>query len=335
MAQVVQQYVTHAFKKCEVIALMSTRGKRDWASPLLWLAALMRLTQLRFSRRKTVAVFHISQGGSMVREGTLAWFAKEILGLHTIMHIHGSQFVDFGNKHTRLARFALSHADRVLTLTSETSDAAKLLVPPETPVSMVRNAVSNARYQVPKENIILFAGEVGYRKGIDTLLTAWTMLQDSTRNWELLVAGPIKLDEDTLCVKGVQILGPLNGDTVKKLEARASIAVLPSRDEALPMFLIEAMAHGCAVIGTDVGQVAELLDGAGILIEPDSPEQLARALLGLMEDDRERAALGKSALEKFQRNYSMTTIADDLVAEWLSAERNGAAPQEKVPGEIG
>ena len=47
------------------------------------------------------------------------------------------------------------------------------------------------------------------------------------------------------------------------------LASLPSRAEALPMFLLEALANGCAVLGSTAGGIPELLSGgAGIVVPP-------------------------------------------------------------------
>ena len=67
------------------------------------------------------------------------------------------------------------------------------------------------------------------------------------------------------------MLGTVERDEVLRRLSRAAIPVLPSRYEALPMSLLEAMAHGCAVVATPVRQVEELVDGCGVLLPASAP----------------------------------------------------------------
>jgi glycosyltransferase involved in cell wall biosynthesis len=113
------------------------------------------------------------------------------------------------------------------------------------------------------------------QKGIDILLTALAALpQEGLRRWELIVAGwgdELESDRALAVDLGlgdrVRWLGPMDfPEAIQHFD----VLVLPSRSEALPMVLIEAMMSGVPVMASAVGSVPELLhDGAhGVLVEP-------------------------------------------------------------------
>jgi glycosyltransferase involved in cell wall biosynthesis len=107
-------------------------------------------------------------------------------------------------------------------------------------------------------------------------------------------------------------------DAVQQALATASIAVLPSREEAFPMFLVEAMAQGCAIVATDVGGVRELLGEAGLLVRADDADALGDALTRLISEPGTRAefagASAARAAERFDAGRVARQWADTYAA---------------------
>ncbi|HEY7283970.1 MAG TPA: glycosyltransferase family 4 protein [Vicinamibacterales bacterium] len=105
--------------------------------------------------------------------------------------------------------------------------------------------------------------------------------------------------------------------------ARASdIFVLPSRTEAFPNALIEAMAGGLPCIATRTGGIPEIVqDGqTGLLVRVDDQVDLARALCRVMSDERLAADLGAAASRHVISTYSferMTSAFEHLYAAEL------------------
>jgi glycosyltransferase involved in cell wall biosynthesis len=218
----------------------------------------------------------------------------------------------------------LSAASIVFSLTAATNQlVADLLTtaPKNKRPRLVRvmNAVALPRRIPEKEQFVLVAGELGLRKGTDVLLKAWSTVTPQHPGWTLRMAGPladgITNDEH---IPGIVMLGVLPRSEVLALQGRAAIAVLPSRHEALPMFLIESMAHECATIATPVGQVRDLLADAGLLVEVGDETSLADALDRLMTNEDERRMLGTKARQKIRAHYSEEAVSMQLESEWLS-----------------
>src|SRR5207237_217890 len=103
-------------------------------------------------------------------------------------------------------------------------------------------------------------------------------------------------------------------ETMRFLGARRDIPVLnrlldlfvlPSREEACPMALLEAMAAGRTAVATHVGGTPEVVTHAvdGWLVPPDDPMALSQALLMLLEDPARRAAMGAAARQKVATQF--------------------------------
>jgi glycosyltransferase involved in cell wall biosynthesis len=89
--------------------------------------------------------------------------------------------------------------------------------------------------------------------------------------------------------------------------AAVDLVLHPSRHEAFPTALLEAMAAGVPVIATSVGGIPEIVsDGEdGILVpSPPEPEGVAAALAALLEDDARRRQMGECGRERFAREFS-------------------------------
>jgi glycosyltransferase involved in cell wall biosynthesis len=104
----------------------------------------------------------------------------------------------------------------------------------------------------------------------------------------------------------------------RDLLAAVDALVQPSRFEGMPLAIVEAMLAGLAVVASDVGSVAELIGGgAGVLVPPDDPAALARALADV-RDPAYRRRLGAQARACALERYTVERMAGryaDLYAE--------------------
>jgi len=101
--------------------------------------------------------------------------------------------------------------------------------------------------------------------------------------------------------------------------AEWDIFVMPSRTDAFPLAVLEAMAMGLPVVATRVGGIPEQLgDDAGVLVEPDDVEALATEVLRLAGAPELRAQLGEAARLRHQRMFTLERQAERLDSVYRS-----------------
>jgi glycosyltransferase involved in cell wall biosynthesis len=95
-------------------------------------------------------------------------------------------------------------------------------------------------------------------------------------------------------------------DEVPARLADADIFVLPSRSEAFPNAVLEAMAAGLPIVASAVGGILELIDDArtGVLVPPGDAGALADGLCGMMADAALATRLGDAARAEARARYS-------------------------------
>jgi glycosyltransferase involved in cell wall biosynthesis len=322
MAQVLEEYKSWSFVQCDVQIVASTRGKGEPISFSLWLGAARRLVRAALRRHPLVVVVHMSQRGSFIREGSLAWLSH-LLRVATAVHIHGSGFVPFASRFPRIARWGLAPAHTIFALTDETQEAVRAIKGSKA-ISLVaiNNAVGEPLECPPaKQQIVIFGGEVGRRKGVHVLLEAWRKVNAQSPEWKLLIAGAEANDFVIERTRGVEFLGAVSRNKLQQLESVASIAVLPSFNEAMPIFLIESMARKCSIVSTDVGQIPDLVGDAGIIVPPGDVDALSDALIRLITNPPKMRQLGDKGYNRYRNRFSADAVAAELESEWLNLAR--------------
>lgn len=319
MTQVVNGYLNWRFER-SLLKVIVTRDGSKWMNAIsVFLMGLINFLKVSDTSRN-VFVIHLSQGGSFIREGCLLFLAS-MRGFGTVAHIHGSRFVEFSQRSPRLVRFILSRASKIIVLSDATFDSVSKLIPRER-ILLVPNAVPAGLPSV-KEKRIVFGGSVSYRKGVDVLISAWISLDDK-QGWQLDIAGPIA-DKDIVPaqISDTNFLGAVSHEKLMSMLERSSVAILPSRDEAMPMFILEALARNNCVISTRVGGIPKLLENnRGVLVEAGNVDQLRDAIAKVIHGEIYRQEVADAGRKSFDASFSATTIYPRVEDLWLSVIPN-------------
>lgn len=321
MTQVINDYLSWSFPRFRQ-ELITTRASGRVATARLFFAAWRAIGRLR-PQDAPVIVAHLSQRGAFVREGALAVRARR-RGLAVVAQLHGSSFPQFSQRHPRLTRWVLQNAHVVHVLSTETATAvAELGVRSE--VVLVPNAVGESP-AAAKRNVVVFGGALSRRKGVDVLFEAWRLLAPD--QWELVAAGPvIEPDLTTNLPDHVWVPGHLQRDELRDVLAGARIAVLPSVDEAMPLFVLEALASEAAMIATPVGGIPTVIDESnGILVTVGDSAALAAALEALMTNHARRETIARAGRETWRDRYSPEAVIPQLESVWGRALLLAARP---------
>ena len=177
-----------------------------------------------------------------------------------------------------------------------------------------RGQAENIPHGLPKEEFLLFVGELSRDKGLPPLLRAYESL--GRKRPPLLLVGRRMPDTPSHFPDGAQMCAEWPHDQVMAAFRRCLFAVLPSIClDACPTTVLEAMASGCPVVATTTGGVVDMIvDGKnGLLVPPGDEYKLADAMARLLNDSDLRAQLAASAQEHVHR-FTASAVAERLEA---------------------
>jgi glycosyltransferase involved in cell wall biosynthesis len=261
-------------------------------------------------RARTAGVHvHASEGFDLIRTLLLLGVARR-RRIPSVVTLHGAHFMREVGRAPRLVRAVMTRASAVTALSDEVHDAARRLGARR--LSLLPNPV---QLQPPAVDVslrgqVLFAGEIGPRKGVDVLLRAWSSVHQACPDLSLLLVGPVA--EPALLASlpaGVRHAGALPHSAVIDELSKSCLAVLPSRAEAMPVFLLEAMAAGVPVVATPVGAVETTVGGAGRVVPVDDPGALAASMIWFAERPDQVEEAGRIGQCLVARRFSPEAFA--------------------------
>jgi len=170
----------------------------------------------------------------------------------------------------------------------------------------------------------LYVGGYHPRKGVDRLLDVFTGLRRAgklsgrlvlTGSREYFSAAFRKQVEEAVAEGLVEERGYVSDEMLATLLAGARALVYPSKFEGFGLPPLEAMALGCPVITTRGTSLPEVCGDAAVYVDPDDPNDFARALVALEQDDglrRDRKERGLRQAARFQWEKAAETYLEAL-----------------------
>ncbi len=157
---------------------------------------------------------------------------------------------------------------------------------------------------------VIYVARLHSKKGHDTLIRAWTVLNSKQKAELILVGdGPLELELRDMA-KATPSIHPIvftgNVNNVLPLLQAAHVGVFPSLNEGLPLSLLEKMSCGLPVIVSSIPEFKTIIQEGvnGLFFEVENTAQLSERLKILIEDPELRKALGANAREFVLSNFS-------------------------------
>ena len=174
----------------------------------------------------------------------------------------------------------------------------------------------------PDKFYVVNIASVERRKGQDVLLESIAMLPDDIRSqFEVYLVGRAleqtyyrALAKRFKNLKNVHFVGEVNHPTALAYLQAADVFALPSRDEVLPLILLEAMALGKGIVVSRVGGIAEVIEHGinGLLVEPANVRVLAQSLELLYNNREVLAQLGSQAQTTYTERLTLTHFGQEF-----------------------
>jgi O-antigen biosynthesis protein len=243
----------------------------------------------------------------------------------------------------REIRAALLHATSIVT---PSRSAAQVLD------GLTRARIEVVPYGIPPPEIVapeakgkkisfVALGSFEPRKGQDVLIEAVHKLDRATRaKASFHLAGRIldqeffeKIRSRSSRLKNVEFTVALGHDEALSLLSKSDVLIVPSRDETMPIAILEAASLGKAIISCDVGGIGEWIrdDMNGLLVPSENPEALAEAIIHCARDPELVRQLGSTARQTFERHFTLDRFSErfaSLLQEMSRGEPDGSATAE-------
>ena len=182
---------------------------------------------------------------------------------------------------------------------------------PSNKIETIHNFINNEEYDlhVEDEGYALYFGRLSKEKGILNLVTAFS----KSKNGQLYIAGEgeekeriLEIIKDNHLEDRVKLLGFLNSDDMKETIRKCKFVVVPSIwYENCPYSVMETLAIGKPVIGSNIGGIPELVknEKSGLIYEYNNIDDLVEKMNILFENEDLTKLYGKNAKEQANRLY--------------------------------
>jgi glycosyltransferase involved in cell wall biosynthesis len=230
----------------------------------------------------------------------------------------------------------LSYADGASVNSTYTHNKMLNLSPKNFPIAVIPMGMDESRISISKEKreyskkefTILFVGRLIEWKGVDTLILAASYLIENNMNIHLNIVGTgpeekkLKDMVHSLHLKDRIIFkGRISDEKLCQEYNNASVFVLPSRPyreiimEGLGVVLLEAMASGVPVIGSNVGGIPDIITDRvnGLLVPPGNPNALSAAIILIMQNPDMAKKFSLEGLKTVNDRFSWDKISNQFI----------------------
>jgi glycosyltransferase involved in cell wall biosynthesis len=188
--------------------------------------------------------------------------------------------------------------------------------------------------QVPREDVVLYAGRLDAAKGVRLLMAGWDCYRRGrppSGGLRLVIAGAGVLEREVAAWASarpsVELAGLADEAACSALMARARAVLLPSTwEEPFGLVAVEAMAAGAPPIAAGHGAFTELITDRvdGVLFPPGDAAALGAAIADVEADPDRYLAYGRQARETYEKHFDPDRNIEQLVEIYRYAIANPA-----------
>ncbi len=297
-------------------------------------------------RRRPLDVIHAMWADEA---GAVAVLAARVIRVPTVVSVMGGELaalgdIDYGAALGRGGRWTVQTSLRLAdTVTVGSSFLADIARP------YLRDDVERLRLQPlgvdlttfrpvgvpPMRPTVLFAGSLEPVKDPETALLAFALLADSRANVRLLIAGSgslrrrlDRLADELGIVDRIEFMGYIPRTRMPELYRAATVLCITSLHESQSMVAVEAAASGVPIVGTAVGVMSDLGEGART-VPAAEPAALAAALGDLLDDPAETARMGAAARAAAEARFDLGGAAAAMLEIYVElVSRRSSVPAD-------
>jgi len=291
----------------------------------------MRQRVIQLKRSFTPDLVHLNSVGPS------AFFhldTPHALSVPTLVTFHGHE-LQAPDSHDTLLRRTMQAASWVTAPSAATMAYVRQLAPDMSlPASIIYNGLEQPSlspeplpFAPPR---LLYLGRLSAEKGVDLALDALAQIRDRHPQVRFIIAGDGQernaLEEQAVelgLAAAVDFVGWVSPDAVPELLNTATMVLMPSRSEALPLVALQAAMMARPLVGTEVGGLPEVVvhGETGLLVQAEDSQSLAGAIASLLERPDRATLMGQAARKRAREVFGWERFLDayerlysDLVA---------------------
>jgi glycogen(starch) synthase len=197
--------------------------------------------------------------------------------------------------------------------------------------------IQQTQFSAGMQQTVLFVGRKVENKGLDTLIDAMDIVWDAIPNVKLVLAGTRTAFYDKVIIRQIESLDKskrerivsidnFSSDAKTEIFSNCDIFVLPSKVESFGIVYLEAWAHKKPVIGCK-GLAPESVISAGLdglLTEYGNPQDLAQAIMKLLNDRPLQKKMGEHGYKKVLENYTWDIVAKKIHEQYCRMQQGAS-----------
>ena len=269
----------------------------------------------------------------LTQAGFVATYAGKYLNIPSVVSIRGNDIerAPFDPSKFSHVMYALQNANAVTTNARALVKKAKAFIDRE--IFLIPNGVDTEHFKPMERNealagalksgkkkeernaVIGFVGELRKKKGLETLLSSYALMNKSHPS-SLLVIGEVRQGEDKQLFEefklanpdlNIIVTGQISHNDLPAYYSLIDVFVHPSLRDGMPNAVLEAMACEKAVVATGVGGVSDVIQDrvGGSIVPVNDADALSSAIIELLDNKSLRSKLGKFARQKIVNDYTL------------------------------
>lgn len=301
--------------------------KKIFKTLIIYLKVLGRICNQRYD----CAYITLSPiGFAFVKDSVIVLLLK-IFKIPVFIHLHGKGIINIKKNNTLLYYYyKLIFSDiNLILLSKKLLYDCKHVIGKKSKLHFLPNGIENNAITIPKRKDepirILYLSSMDPRKGYLNTAIAGESILNMDHNVEFVFAGNWnknkKAKKKFLDIlkknKSIKYYGPVYGRKKESLFNAADIFVFPTKypNECFPLVCLEALKYGLPVVSTKEGAITDIIKNNknGILIDNNSPVEIAKALLVLITNKPLRIKMQDESRLRFRSNFTLDIFIKNFI----------------------